>query len=40
MFGGNASSVDLSANVTAIYSTWAAFAAVKTDGSVVCWGKC
>ena len=40
MAGGNSSSVssNLSSGVVEIYSTNAAFAALKSDGSVVTWG--
>ena len=39
-YGGDSSSVSssLSSGVSEIFSTWYAFAALKTDGSVVTWG--
>ena len=37
--GGDSSSVDVSSNVQTIFSTSRAFAALKTDGSVVTWGS-
>jgi len=40
-WGGDSSSVssDLSSGVTEIFSTANAFAAIKSDGSVVTWGR-
>ena len=37
--GGNSTGVDLSSGVQEIFSTSSAFAALKTDGSVLTWGS-
>ena len=38
LHGGDSSTVDLSSGVVNIYSSERAFAALKSDGSVVAWG--